>query len=235
MKKKNLEALNGIFCFLSWFFILNYTDILLSVIGINIDKLNIYLRLGINILLNITPIIIVYLIFKDSIHKMIKDFKKNNLNYFNKYFKYWFYILISMFISNLAIMLISGGDVANNQKFILDMFNDYPIYIFVLSVLLAPIIEELIFRFSYKKIFSNKYMYILMSGIVFGLFHVVGSYETLSDLLYIIPYSIPGIIFAYVYYESENIFVTIWLHFVHNGSSMLIQILLLLFNIEIGL
>ena len=34
--------------------------------------------------------------------------------------------------------------------------------------------------------------------------------ENLIDLLFIIPYSIPGFIFAYVYTKSKNIFIPIF-------------------------
>ena len=58
--------------------------------------------------------------------------------------------------------------------------------------------------------------------------HVISTLENLVDLLFIIPYSIPGFIFAYIYSKSKNIFVPISLHFIHNGIMMSLQILLLL-------
>ena len=78
------------------------------------------------------------------------------------------------------------------------------------------------------KIFNNKYLYIILSGVIFGLFHIIGSFESAYDFLFLVPYSIPGLIFAYILYDSKNIFNTIWLHFVHNGISMLASIILLL-------
>ena len=71
-------------------------------------------------------------------------------------------------------------------------------------------------------------IFILLSGLVFGSMHVIGSCEHLIDLLFIIPYSIPGFIFAYVYTKSKNLCVPISLHFIHNGIMMSLQILLLL-------
>ena len=75
--------------------------------------------------------------------------------------------------------------------------------------------------------YSNK-LFILFSGLIFGALHVVINLENLVDLLYIIPYSIPGFIFAYIYTKSKNIMVPISLHFLHNGIMMSLQILLLL-------
>ena len=77
---------------------------------------------------------------------------------------------------------------------------------------------------------SNNIIYILTSGLVFGSLHVIGSLKNLYELVYIIPYSIPGFIFAYVYIKSKNIMVPITLHFIHNGILMSLQIFILLFG-----
>ena len=133
-----------------------------------------------------------------------------------------------MAFSNGIITLINKSEISNNQEAINDMFERLPIYTYILSVFLAPIIEELVFRFCFMKIFNNKYLYIILSGVIFGLFHIIGSFESAYDFLFLVPYSIPGLIFAYILYDSKNIFNTIWLHFVHNGISMLASIILLL-------
>ncbi len=56
-----------------------------------------------------------------------------------------------------------------------------------------------------------------MSGIVFGALHVLGAIETPYDFLYIIPYSMLGISLAKIYYETNNIFSTIFMHAFHNA------------------
>ena len=58
--------------------------------------------------------------------------------------------------------------------------------------------------------------------------HVIGTLEHLVDLLFIIPYSIPGFIFAYIYTKCKNICVPISLQFIHNVIMMGLQILLLI-------
>jgi membrane protease YdiL (CAAX protease family) len=63
---------------------------------------------------------------------------------------------------------------------------------------------------------------------MFGAFHVLGSYDSAIDLLYIIPYSIPGIVFASIMYKTKNICFPVFLHFVHNGLITSLNILLML-------
>lgn len=225
MKEKNKIGIYGIIGFVVWFLFQNYSDLPFKILNINPPTL--FLEVY-TILVEILTILFIFLLFKKEIVHMWKDFYENRDKYFKKYFKYWFLILILMAFSNGIITLINKSEISNNQEAINDMFKRLPIYTYILSVFLAPIIEELVFRFCFMKIFNNKYLYIILSGVIFGLFHIIGSFESAYDFLFLVPYSIPGLIFAYILYDSKNIFNTIWLHFVHNGISMLASIILLL-------
>ena len=225
MKEKNKLGIYGIIGFVVWFLLQNYSDLPFKILNINPPTL--FLEVY-TILIEILTILFIFLLFKKEIVHMWKDFYENRDKYFKKYFKYWFLILILMAFSNGIITLINKSEISNNQEAINDMFERLPIYTYILSVFLAPIIEELVFRFCFMKIFNNKYLYIILSGVIFWLFHIIGSFESAYDFLFLVPYSIPGLIFAYILYDSKNIFNTIWLHFVHNGISMLASIILLL-------
>lgn len=225
MKEKNKLGIYGIIGFVVWFLFQNYSDLPFKIL--NIDPPTLFLEVY-TILVEILTILFIFLLFKKEIVHMWKDFYENRDKYFKKYFKYWFLILVLMAFSNGIITLINKAEISNNQEAINDMFKRLPIYTYILSVFLAPIIEELVFRFCFMKIFNNKYLYMILSGIIFGLFHIIGSFESAYDFLFLVPYSIPGLIFAYILYDSKNIFNTIWLHFVHNGISMLASIILLL-------
>ena len=225
MKEKNKLGIYGIIGFVVWFLLQNYSDLPFKILNINPPTL--FLEVY-TILIEILTILFIFLLFKKEIVHMWKDFYENRDKYFKKYFKFWFLILVLMAFSNGIITLINKSEISNNQEAINDMFERLPIYTYILSVFLAPIIEELVFRFCFMKIFNNKYLYIILSGVIFGLFHIIGSFESAYDFLFLVPYSIPGLIFAYILYDSKNIFNTIWLHFVRNGISMLASIILLL-------
>ena len=225
MKEKNKLGIYGIIGFVVWFLFQNYSDLPFKIL--NIDPPTLFLEVY-TILVEILTILFIFLLFKKEIVHMWKDFYENRDKYFKKYFKYWFLILVLMAFSNGIITLINKAEISNNQEAINDMFKRLPIYTYILSVFLAPIIEELVFRFCFMKIFNNKYLYIILSGVIFGLFHIIGSFESAYDFLFLVPYSIPGLIFAYILYDSKNIFNTMWLHFVHNGISMLASIIILL-------
>ena len=200
----------------------------ISLFGINYDDLSLITRQIYLIFYEfILTFIIIYIYRKDFIPNF-KDFIKNNVKYFKKYIKYWFIMLGLMIASNLIVTIFTTTITSENQQIIVDTLGKAPIYTFIITVFVAPILEELVFRLSFRKIFKNTdILFIFFSGLFFGGIHVIGTLENLIDLLFIIPYSIPGFIFAYIYSKSKNICIPMSLHFIHNGVMMSLQILLL--------
>lgn len=212
------------------YFILPYFEGLPFVIlGINTETLPIWVKILYLIIFSILMMALIMLIYNKRLSKDFNDMKKNNIKYFNKYIKYWFMGLFIMMVSNLFIMLINNN-IASNEQAIRETFSISPLYIFFSAVIYAPIVEELIFRQSIKNIFKNKWLFIIISGLFFGSMHVLGDVQNITDLLYIIPYSTPGIVFAYMLEDSDNIYVPMSFHFIHNGILISLQFILLLFS-----
>lgn len=201
-----------------------------ELLNINTDNLSIIVKVIYLLAYEMMILTFILLIFNKRLVKDFKDLKKHHKEYFSKYLKYWFLALGLMMISNVVIMAINGGDIANNQQAIDDMFKKVPIYTLITSVLYAPVCEELVFRLGIRNIFKNDFIFILISGLFFGSLHVVTSYTNFMDLLYIIPYSIPGWVFAYTLTKSDNIYVPMGLHFIHNGILMSLQVFVVLFS-----
>ena len=195
--------------------------------GINYQTIPLTIKVIYAIVYEVMMIGIIILILKNEITKAINDIKKNHMKYFSKYIKYWFLALIIMFASNLIITFISKGGIAGNEETIRNMFSQTPVYIFISSVFFAPVLEELVFRQGMRNIFSNNTLFIVISGLVFGGLHVVGNINAWYDILYLIPYCTPGFVFAYILTKTDNIFVPMGLHFLHNGIIMSLQILLI--------
>lgn len=183
-----------------------------------------------SIAFEILIVALIFILYRKLIEEKWKDMRKNHKEYFNKYFKYWFLLIGLMMISNFLILLFTKDTVgAENQNQIIEMFSTAPIYTYISAVIFAPIIEELIFRQSIRNIIPKfDILFIIVSGFIFGGMHVIGA-DSLAQVLYIVPYSIPGLIFAYVLTKSDNIFTTIGLHFFHNGLLMALQALIFIF------
>lgn len=226
MNKK--DTIKGIIAFTLYFVLSGFQSLFFTLIGIDLSKLNTNQLFILNIIYQIIIIFITILIFKNTFINNLKEYKNNIKLYLSKYIKYWFIALGLMYLSNFIIIIINGQIAANEQS-VRELFNANPVLTFILASFLAPLLEELIFRLSLYKIL-NKYprFYILISGLFFGFMHIIGTTNNILDYLYLIPYSIPGCIFAYTLVKSKNIFVPISLHFIHNTFALIIQLVSLL-------
>lgn len=232
-KSKNIEKRLVTFCkgmaVLFTYFILNELQTLpLVLMKVNYNTMPIILKVIYLLSFEALIIAIIGLILNKEISKALKDIKNNHKKYFSKYLKYWFLALAIMAGSNIIIGLINGGAIAGNEEIVRQTFSKAPVYMFISAVFLAPILEELTFRQGIRNIFSNDKVFIFMSGLIFGGLHVVGNISSPLDLLYLIPYCTPGFIFAYIMAKTDNVFVSMGLHFLHNGSMMSLQILLMI-------
>ena len=83
---------------------------------------------------------------------------------------------------------------------------------FSLTVVVAPISEELIDRGYFMNTFfpkSKYYLDVILSGLIFGLSHLILSHRDPISLLY---YSLIGLFFALVYRSTDNLRLTILCH-----------------------
>lgn len=224
------NALLGILSLIIYFILPKLNGIFFAIFNIDTSNLSLNIRIIYSTIFDILIIALIILIFNKSLKKEFKDFKKNHQEYYKNYFKYYLIGLLLMMFSNVVIAMISNGGTAGNQESINKLFEISPLYVYFASVIYAPIVEELVFRKAIRNIIPNGILFILVSGIVFGGLHIIGNVEVWYDLLYLIPYSIPGLIFAYILYKTDNIFVSMGLHFLHNGVLIALQFFILLFR-----
>ena len=196
----------------------------------DITKLNENIILLYSLIVSILLVIIISLIYKSKLINNYKELKKKHQTYFSKYLKYWLISLFFMGLSNLIILSFVQDGLPTNEEMIRDIFNSSPILVFLSAVIVAPIIEELVFRQSFRDMFNDDAVFIFMSALTFASFHVVGTVTSPIDLIYIIPYAFPAIAFALMLKETNNIFVPMGFHFLHNGLLMAVQFAILIFG-----
>lgn len=198
----------------------------------DIDTFSQIMKVFYNFVCDIGYMLIVFLIYNDTI---IEDFKK----YFKKFganfeisFKYYLVGLIIMIVSNLIITFFFTKASANNEETVRTLIDSYPLYMIFSVSIYAPFIEEIVFRKSIKdsilafgKNKFTKYLYIATSGLIFASLHVVGITTSAWDYLYIIPYLSLGCAFAALYHKTDNIFSTIMLHSMHNTFTIILYLL----------
>ena len=170
------------------YFLLPYLEgVPFVIMGVDTTTLPIWVKVFYLTMYSVLTASLIMIIYNKKLSKDFKDMKKNSIKYFNKYIKYWLIGLFIMMVSNLFINLIVTNDIPSNEQVIRETFNISPLYIFFSAVIYAPIVEELIFRQSIKNIFHNKWLFIIISGLLFGSMHVFGDFKNIADLLYIIP------------------------------------------------
>ena len=87
---------------------------------------------------------------------------------------------------------------------------------FILTVVIGPILEETLDRGYFMNTFfpkSKYYLDVILSGLIFGLSHLILSHRDPISLLY---YSLIGLFFALVYRYTSNLRLTILCHCLFN-------------------
>lgn len=157
----------------------------------------------------------------------LKFFKEDQLEF--KKYKY-FYLLgaflifvavyVTQIISSLFYELINVTGDSENQEAIVNMLKSSPFSLFITFiavVFLGPIVEEFIFRKCLFNIINIDWLSIIVSGIIFGLIHVISG----GDYIMSIPYILSGIMFAVGYKLcNKNIYPSIIAHMVLNLFSV---------------
>ena len=168
----------------------------------------------------------VLLLQKDELKEQFLVFKSNFKKYIPFIFKRYIKMLGIMLLVAVPIVLLNKGDVSSNQKEINVMFKSVPFITFILTVLYAPFVEESIFRLSLSKLIKNGKLFIIISGFLFGLLHMVDKFTSFYDLLYVFQYSALGICLAKAFKDSNNIFVPMSMHFIQNFIASILVLLL---------
>lgn len=221
----------GILAILSYFILPYLQAVPFQLLKVDTSTLPFSFKIGYMIAYESLMIGIFILLFYPKLKRDFKDMKQNHMTYYSTYFKYWILALLIMMASNLLIMKFTGNEVASNEQAIQSLFDQSPLYVFFSAVIFAPIVEELVFRQGIRNIITNKVLFIIISGLVFGGLHVISTdMTTLSELFYLIPYCVPGMVFAYILSETNNIFVSMGIHFMHNGLLTALQFLILFFS-----
>lgn len=213
------KKINNFLLFVSLFILYTiYSSILvllLKKIGFDVNTLNLHTKNTYLILIDISLMIITYIIYRKDNNHDIKKYFRHLGKYFSFGFKMWILGLALMIVSNLLIQHFYPFANTVNEDSVRKALIDAPIYTAFSACIFAPFMEEMIFRKSLRKVFDNDLVFIIISGLLFGLVHNI-SVLGKPDMIYIIPYGLFGSIFAYTYVKTNDIFVPMTFHLIHN-------------------
>lgn len=233
MKKDIKYLLKLLLCFIL-FFNLNYlVAMLFNLVGINYNTFNYKDYTYFNVLIELILFVVVMLLYNKEFKKDYKIFKLNSKDNIRKIISY-FALFIALKIGTALISSILSFALnftlgeSENQEAVMKLVSAEPLLMIINTCILAPFVEEGIFRLSIRKVFNNKYLFILVSGLFFGMMHIFPTdLPTSLALIYSITYVTMGFYLAYIYTETENIWFVIFIHALNNLFSMIISLALL--------
>ena len=221
MTKKITKAIPYVLIFILYYSFSYIFSFLFEIFNVDLSKLNSFTLILILILMELIPLLFMLFVYRKDLKKEFIINKKTFKDNFDNYIRLWLFGLFLMTLSNTIITLITNTEISNNEQAVRDIASILPIYSLFTTCICAPLGEELAYRKTIGKIFTNKKLAIVMSGLIFGLAHVLGTYHNITDLLYVIPYGLFGSVFMYMYLDSKTIWSTISVHFMHNTILMI--------------
>ncbi len=225
INKKNIAR--SICAFLLFYFLPYIILYILQLCGMKLDNVDDAGRVIYNTVFSFITAIILFIIYRKDFKDEFKTFKKDVAKNIDCGFKCWFVGLIIMMFSNLFLNLLLKAGGANNEEAVQSLLTSLPTLMAINVCLFAPFNEEIAFRKTIKDVFKNKWIFVILSFLLFGGAHVISSAETLIDYLYIVPYGALGGAFAYAYYETDTIFTSMSMHMIHNTILVMLSLFIL--------
>ena len=198
-----------------------------KLVGINYSNFNYIDYACLNTFIELIMFVVVLLFYKKYLKKDLVLFKLNKKDYIKKIISYFLIFLIvkygvALFSSLLLVMLGSDLVTSENQETVVTLAKTLPFMMMISTSLLAPFVEEGIFRLGIRKVINNKYLFILVSGLIFGFMHIFPTELPLYvALIESLNYVTMGLLLAYIYNETDNIYVVVIIHALNNLLSML--------------
>ena len=162
-------------------------------------------------------------IYKDEFKAGLDAIKNNPRAYKYLILKRTFITMAIVAVANLVRALVTQNALSSNQSSLSEVST---LFLMPLAVIFAPIVEESVFRGSIKKFIANPYVFILVSGIAFGLLHATSENSALVLIVTTIPYAIMGISFALTYEKTNNIFTNIFMHAINNLIAVMVMFIM---------
>lgn len=226
-KKNELINIKGVIIGIA-LFILYYFSAYLQLIPIylfNIKKITGSTQVLLSLFSNTIILIILIIIFRKQLLHEWKIFKEKLLENIDTGIKYWIIGLIVMMVSNTILTFVLKMGQAANEQAVQQLISYLPWVMVINAGIIAPCVEEIIFRKCYKNAFPNKWLFIGLSSLVFGSLHVVTSMTSPMNLLFIIPYGSLGAAFAIMYQKTDTIYTSMLMHMLHNTILIILSII----------
>lgn len=166
-----------------------------------------------NLLFYLVLLLFFFFCSRHDIKKDFKDFKNNFKEYLTIILKWVLVGFVLMMLSNYVIQFfienLPSNEISNRM-----LIKKNPFLYLIYLLIIAPLLEEYVFRFSFKSI-KNYYLYALVTSVLFTSLHLL-SINNLQEVWFFISYFILSFSFANVYFKTKNYFASSFAHIIHN-------------------
>ena len=130
-------------------------------------------------------------------------------------------ILITMVLCIIVANIVMGNPESANQDALLEMFRMAPILSAFHIVVMAPVCEDLCFRYYALRPGAAWWFRFFMSGVIFLMTHLIGS----ADLRVVISYLIPTCFLYGTRLLYHSVRYSMLLHIMYNGIVVLVSMM----------
>ena len=138
-------------------------------------------------------------------------------------FEFFLICILAMMILNI-ILVEFIGQMPTNEELNKSSIKNNLFFSFLQVCIFAPFYEEVLFRLNFKNLFKNKIIFSIFTGLIFGSMHLISA-KSLIEIPFILSYSIAGFALGYVFYDTNNIFTSMFFHFFNNFLSLILTII----------
>ena len=179
-----------------------------------------------NLVIELLAIIVIVIIYHKDLKKNLDNLLKNKSDNAKKIIIYLYYTFIFVVLANSLIINLTSKQIPTNESLNRKLTTINPLLSFVVSCLIGPLCEELIYRYQFKDVFKNKIIFIIFTGLLFGASHLeldlnIANYQ---NLLFIFSYAGVGMILAKCYLDTDSIFGSTLTHMLYNTICFIITI-----------
>lgn len=194
--------------------------VLASIINLN----TLTQKIIVQIIMDVIILVAVIICFKDKLKRDLKLFKENAKAYIQYILPKEGIIYLLFILVSILSMVISQEASSVNQE-TLETLPKW--YMAPMAIIWAPIVEEVIFRGVLRRFIKNNTLFIIASGIIFGVLHTIGEASLANIIIMAMPYAVLGGGWAYLYAKTDNITNNILAHAFQNTLATLLSLMIM--------
>ena len=174
-------------------------------------------------------------IVREPLARSLRFFKLNIKSSIRTVFKNFVFLWIFSIISSLIISLIVGPQTSVNQEQVIESLIENPLLMVVMTVVFAPIVEELVFRGALYQSIRSKTNYkkaMFISIFLFSFLHIVPGLvdnQNLTEFIYLFQYAGLAFFMIRAFEETGSIWGAISVHALNN---LVPVVLILVFGVS---